>query len=81
MKTVKGVRHESGGGAGSQRDGEADAECLVSPAPLRPKTTLRLKFALAARLLSIFQCLFFDSRFTVSVSSLALIPQTLNNTA
>lgn len=43
------------------------------------KNHTAVKFALAACLLSISPCLFFDSRFTVLVSSLAFIPQTLNN--
>lgn len=71
VEVVQGAREK-------ERDGEADAECL-SPSVLWPKTTLRLKFALAAHLLSTSPCLFFDSRFTVLVFSLALIPQTLNN--
>lgn len=42
-----------------------------SPSALWPKTTLRLKFTLAAHLLT-----FSDSRFTVLASSLAVLPQT-----
>lgn len=79
MKTVEEVRHESGGGERERRRGRLS----LSPSALRPKTTLRLTFALAARLLSIFQgffFFFFDSRFTVLVSSLAFFPRTLNNT-
>lgn len=72
MKTVKGVRHESGGGAGSQRQQEKDSLCSVA----RNHTVAEICFRC---LLSTSLCLFFDSRFTVLVSSLALIPQTLNN--
>lgn len=55
-----------------QRDGGADAEervslCLCSAAKKKKKTTLRLKFALAARLLALFLDAPFSStaRFTV----------------
>lgn len=77
-KTVKGVRHESGGGAGA-KDGEADAECLFLPLFCGQKPHCGWDFALAARLLSIFGCLYFDSRFTVLAFSLAFSPLTLNN--
>lgn len=55
--------------------------CRVSlfPSVLWSETTLWMKFALAACLLFISPCLIFDSRFTVLVSSLAFIPQILNN--
>lgn len=66
-----------------EREGE-EMERLIQSASFSLCSVAKIHTAaeicFSCHLLSIFRCLFFDSRFTVLVSSLASVPQTLNNT-
>lgn len=79
-KTVKGSETWKWRWCRSQREMERQMlECLFLLLFCSQKPHCGWNFTLAARLLSIFGCLYFDSRFTVLVSFLAFLPQTLNN--